>query len=48
MQDPTSEGVTLMTPQDLSADEIKSVLEYIKNYTSAGDDTNNSGLSNNR
>jgi len=42
VQDPTSEGVTLMPPQDLSADEIKSVLEYIQNYTSAGDDTNNS------
>ena len=33
VQDPTSEGVTLMPPQPLSADEIKSVLEYIKNYT---------------
>ncbi|MDC0202006.1 cytochrome c [Flavobacteriales bacterium] len=31
-QNPASKGVTAMPPQYLSADEIKSILEYITNY----------------
>ena len=52
VQDPGSEDVTVMPPQDLSADEIRSVLEYIKNYTpedggfnSSEADNSNEGMS---